>query len=32
MQNKIKDLKKNLDKISKESSGDIIYKSIKEIL
>jgi hypothetical protein len=25
-------LKKNLDKISKESSGDIIYKSIKEIL
>ena len=32
MQNKIKDLKKNLDKIGKESSGDIIYKSIKEIL
>lgn len=32
MQNKINDLKKNLDKIGKESSGDIIYKSIKEIL
>jgi len=32
MQNKIKDLKKNLDKVNKESSGDIIYKSIKEII